>query len=844
MVWRNDPMRICIHARYQGWILFAVLLTVAARGQNNLISAEPINGYTGVPFDTRGYFYDYLVDSSLSQDDPAGRRFRTLQAAYAAAPEGTAAKPTVIGIKPDVYFLRGTLNTPGLAIKKNYITLLGLTDDRRKVVLADNRGHMEGASDNGYMITVDSIGFTAMNLTFINYCNVDYEYPGDPSKNLRMRSPFDAQAVAMSMRGDKQIFSHVAFLGLHDTMYLQTLRSYFTNVYVEGNEDFLGIGSGLISVWKDSEIYFPTGSGIMFAPGVVFLHTVFKASHGFAFYKPFNTPTVLIDCVVPVNTPQSPVSWMLAAKPVGQTFYSLTYKTRDANGNPAVIFDSNVGPPTYALSRELADQESAAFNPWNLLRATPTGIADDWDPAGVKDKYESQGSLPFRMVLGPNTAGATRGYPGNQQPYSEASITQTVRMGGPALPLTALVLPARVQDDPVAWSTDSTAITFDKTVGKTVLVTAHNSTDRIERATVKATASNGFFTTIQLDVEPSQLPAPTFSKSPALGTVEYGTASVDYNLELGGRKDESRVTWYLCDDASCAARRKVAVSRDNQPLKHCVLGVGAIGKYVEAEVQPKRERSDFGPLATAISKEPVSARNITNTSVEPDFRSFVEASNDQYVNGMWTVLGNWQIVTNDDLVYWKSTTGDDLADGYGLRVNTQGGSLLYQNDVPTGDMQVKVVMVPEKMVSEGFGYQGFGSPGLPDEREGAQRADLFIKYDPRTRTGYSLRFWHPIESPDACMFQLFRIDGGKGFPLGAPQLTGVFKPNTTFILSITGSRFTARAANTMDSDTLSLEATIIPNQFGGAGAYWSGTVRLGNSAVISQFTISYSGPAR
>jgi hypothetical protein len=44
--------------------------------------------------------YDLLVDSNLSADDPANRRFKTLPAAYAAAPEGTADKPTVIGLRP------------------------------------------------------------------------------------------------------------------------------------------------------------------------------------------------------------------------------------------------------------------------------------------------------------------------------------------------------------------------------------------------------------------------------------------------------------------------------------------------------------------------------------------------------------------------------------------------------------------------------------------------------------------------------------------------------------------------------------------------------------------------
>src|ERR1700760_815573 len=76
-----------------------------ARSQDNLRDGAPFNGYTGVKFDTTNYAYDYLVDSSLPQDDPANKKFKTLQAAYAAAPAGTPEKPTVIGVKPDVYLL-------------------------------------------------------------------------------------------------------------------------------------------------------------------------------------------------------------------------------------------------------------------------------------------------------------------------------------------------------------------------------------------------------------------------------------------------------------------------------------------------------------------------------------------------------------------------------------------------------------------------------------------------------------------------------------------------------------------------------------------------------------------
>ena len=119
--------------------------------------------------------YDILVDGNLERDDPARLRFKTLQSAYAAAKPGTDEKRTVIGIKPNVYLLPGTQpRTPSLLITKNYITLLGLTNNRRSVVLADNRGLMQGAEDDGYILDVNAVGFTVKNLTILNFCNTGY----------------------------------------------------------------------------------------------------------------------------------------------------------------------------------------------------------------------------------------------------------------------------------------------------------------------------------------------------------------------------------------------------------------------------------------------------------------------------------------------------------------------------------------------------------------------------------------------------------------------------------------------------------------------------------------------
>src|SRR5262245_29959392 len=104
--------------------LLAILMTSgAAMAQDNVRGGvEPIVS----SIDPSKLTYDILVDGNLERDDPANRKFKTLQAAYAAAPAGTEEKRTVIGIKPNVYFLPANAPlTPSLRVAKNYITLLG-----------------------------------------------------------------------------------------------------------------------------------------------------------------------------------------------------------------------------------------------------------------------------------------------------------------------------------------------------------------------------------------------------------------------------------------------------------------------------------------------------------------------------------------------------------------------------------------------------------------------------------------------------------------------------------------------------------------------------------------------
>ncbi len=813
-----------LNPTFQSLLVVLVLLSLRsiAKAQDKIGNgAEPIVA----SIDPSKLAYDYLVDGNLAQDDAPSKTFKTLQAAYAAAPEGTEAKPTVIGIMPNVYPITGSMErVPSLSIRKNWITFLGLTNNRRSVVLADNRGLEEGASDDGYVLDVNATGFTVKNLTILNYCNCDYEYPGDAAKNLKMRNPTITQAVALQAAGDKHVYENVAILGRLDTMFLRTTRSYFKNVYIEGTDDWMG--GGQISVWQDCDLVYPMGRGVMSASGVVFFNCKFEATRGMQFYKAeFGSaarPDALINCTLPVSSPKAPVAWVRGVAVPRPNQYSLTYQNKDTAGNPAVIFDDSVSGPAFTYARELSEQELLAYNPWNLLRGS-----DDWDPAGVRSKYEAagQGNLVYRMAL------TTDGEANRGRGFASPSVYSTVRTGGPGVAIGATVAPSNAADKTITWSTQSNLIALSRTTGPDVVVTGRNTTEESQYVPITARASNGFYVSAYVLVEPKFIDPPAVTAAPKINPPAAGKVSVAYGLDLRGREDQSLISWYTCDDAAGANPVKVAVSRGNQPLKTYTLMAGDVGRFLRVGVEPKHHISEPGPAVYATSATAVAASDISESIVSPDFRNFVETATETPINGRWTVLGSWSIVA-----------GDNLTNGYGIRAGAARGlpaagdvasasSLFYCKEGETGDMQVDLFMTPDK--TEGT---VFAVPGSPDDN-GVRNfhGDFFIKYDPRTKSGYSLRYWRTTHSAAACMYQFYKIANGVGTPLNDKQVqSGVFKQSTSLTLKVTGSTISATARNTVDDQSLAMEAIITPNRFGGAGVSATKV-----ATIYSEMKISY-----
>jgi hypothetical protein len=150
-------------------------------------------------------------------------------------------------------------------------------------------------------------------------------------------------------------------------------------------------------------------------------------------------------------------------------------------------------------------------------------------------------------------------------------------------------------------------------------------------------------------------------------------------------------------------------------------------------------------------------------------------------------------------------------------------------------------MSPEKTAGQGFGSGGSGA----DSTTGSivQNADIYLKYDPRSQNGYSVRWWRTNAVANATVWQLYQHVGGVGSPVSATQVTtGAFKPTTYLTASIIGGVFTVNAFNDLDGLALpTLQANVATNSYCGAGTRFSGTTPSGNSIAYSQFQISYPG---
>ena len=345
-----------------------------------------------------------------------------------------------------------------------------------------------------------------------------------------------------------------------------------------------------------------------------------------------------------------------------------------------------------------------------------------------------------------------------------------------------------------------------QTATATILVIPANNSDEIDRFCLTATNDDGREAASHLTVMPSKLPPPTFLRHPAI-IVHNGVATIDYELDLQGRRDESRITWY---------RNGIAISTSHRtPERTYLLTEADKGGLLTVTIEPKHQRSKYGNIAIAsveITKAP------KMTALDTDFHDFPVQWQQEVLPGYWTVDGYKPLDTAEypwdfdrTKLMWKYGEGYNGAVGRGLLQEQRGARLMY---TPVkrkyGNMHLTLDVDPTKTAGQGFGSAT------------GQYMDVCLKFDTHTLTGYGLRIIRTTKHAKAVDFLLVRYDQGTVTPISQPVSSTCYRTGCTISLDFIGKRLTAHVetrtpqpAGSTLPHMVDLTATVEPNAFGG-----------------------------
>jgi polygalacturonase len=173
------------------------------------------------------------VDKTLYVAADGTGDYYSIQRALEVAPPGGA----IISVAPGVYHEVITVDKPNIVLRGPY------EDASKTVVVADkSAGTTVGGTLASATVNVLANDFLAENISFVN----DFS-------RTHPQLPQGSQAVALLVRGDRDIFENVRVLGDQDTLYAgvgectgsgadrtcPTARQYFDHCFVAGNVDFI-----------------------------------------------------------------------------------------------------------------------------------------------------------------------------------------------------------------------------------------------------------------------------------------------------------------------------------------------------------------------------------------------------------------------------------------------------------------------------------------------------------------------------------------------------------------------------------------------------------------------------
>ncbi|BET69464.1 hypothetical protein ASA1KI_43820 [Opitutales bacterium ASA1] len=849
-------------------------------GYRSLDSEQPItfdgatvtwNGRT-FHLDEQTVFLDQRLDEARIAENPYA--FRSIHDAAAALRSGTKEKPMRLLVAPGVYWVDdpddaevrvGADGGPpvGLTITCDHLTFYGLNTRRENVVFAVNRGQTQGAIGNFTMFRIVGVGLKSENVTFGNYCNVDLEFPLDPTQNRARRADAIAQA---------QLFHYAPHDGVAiNSAFVSRLNLLpFATTYVDCHIESSGHASFHNAVYVGCTLKFQGSNftagkfldcDITLEPGPAALRSA--TTHVFGFRDGTGVGGACIDTRFHRSREMvehgiaAEISWDRAPQSTTTRGYQHNVTL---DGKPYVIQEAFTPGATVVLAADAELLRAYKVTHEGRTYYNVPNIEPGVDPSGVTGAIEAaasaQGKSKDHFLRLPHSAAlrVASGSPaairsGQTTTRLDVSVAPTVHATSPALGPWRFIasVPAMVDFTPV---------------GETAVVVAGtNSTHEPVDVLIVARNQLVLEACVELTVEPAFLPPPSFSREPVITAPTDGRVTLDFELDAGpdAGADRSSITWYRCTDGQGADPLKVSVTRRDRPETTYTLTEGDVGHFLMATIEPQRTRSEAGPPRTVFLRSAIAPHDITHREIDTDFRNFPIDPQPRILPCTWTLDGALApeatepgqdplyMPAPDSWTYGRGQSGS--LDYFGLDQTARGARLFYTPAAgERGDMDVCARFAPDKN-----GGQGFGSATQ-------QFLDVYIKYDLSTRTGYGLRIqrlttdeitaigYDGAGAVSGCAFFLVRHTNGITTPVSDKIMSSAFVAECTVDLSFRQGRLSAAIRSTATSRggdafgylrEVRLDALVPGNPHGGTGLLFTGSVGS-NSVLVTHWRTTWS----
>ena len=703
-----------------------------------------------------------LVDAEAVSSVP--HVYKTFQEAVAHLVDGTAEQPMTVYIRPGVYWIddpddptvkvgKDRREPFGMTVLCPYLHLVGMGKNPEDVVLASQRGQMQGAVGNFTMFDFWVKTLRVDNLTMGNYCNVDLVYPLNPRLNRPKRSDAITQAHVGYVHGDSLVANKVRFISRLNLNPLNGAKhSYYENCHFESTDDALN------------------GTA-------VYRHCDFDFYGQKPFWSTFGKGAMFIDCD-------------FYLKGLSREMYFCK------QGGPVTVIDSRYHAP----SDTIYIGWTAYPQPW--LRCYQRNFTLNGKPYLIGNRQPQNTLQPALLT------------PALQEvPFLGISQHEaTLLTGQDTLCLTS--------PEPVRWCIPSgyeSYVSLHPVSGGTASVLPTNNTDETADFCIVASTEDGREAACHVVVKPSILPPPAFRKQPRI-VQKKDYLQLDYQLDIKGRRDESRITWY---------RNNIPVSTTyGKPERLYPLTAADCGQQISATIEPKHQRSGYGaPASASLSLRPSSSKALMSF-LSTDFHDFPCQWQPAVREGYWTVDGfkpqdtaefPWSF--NPQKPMWEYAEGFNGAVGMGLLQAQRGARLMY-TPLPSTyhDMSLVLQVDPTKTAGQGFGSAT------------GQYMDVCLKFDTRTLTGYGLRIIRTAKHAKAVDFLLVRYDQGVVTPISEAVSSTCYRTGCTISIDFTDNQLMAHvttqtprpADSTLPHEVL-LKATVAPNNFGGVHIQHTGS---------------------